>query len=405
VNIETKIKFAAYLKRVAFHLKRFLYSRKVIGKLPRVDIAVFDTHTADHLCKVLEGYSVYTIDIRGESYHLTILLKSILKYFLLRGKKQLLELYWSTFINDLGARICITHQDANAIFFDLARESRGTRFIALQQGLKNAATIANYKKICGDYFAYGSAYADKLRNGEAKIYVSGSVKSNNSIFELGKKTRLSYVSSYVGHPLELKILGNYNYAEFSYPSIYSSLRFVEEFCRRNIIDLVIVSKSFRERTQTEREHVLQNEITTYRNVIGRDVKIIAGDSYKVAGESRLIVCDQSALGYELLGRGCKVVFLNFISFFLHSPSHGFGWPLELPSQGPFWSNIPDPVFVGQMLEKVWHMSPDEWNQVTRDYKEKLMFYDPENSILLGHLRELLGKSKNRPALAGGSGSK
>ncbi len=364
-------------------------------KLPRVNIAVLDTHTADHLCKILEGYSAYTIDIRGESIHLRILLKSVLEYLRLGGKKRLSILYCSTFIKDLGARICITNQDANASFFDIARENREIKFIALQQGLKDAFSIAIYKRICGDYYAYGSAWADKLDNGEAKIYIAGSVKANNAVFERGKYSRLSYVSSYTGHQLETVIFEKYNFAEFSYPSIYSSLRLVEDFCVENQIDLTIVSKSCREPTEIERERVFQNEVQLYKNVLGKEANIIAGDSYKVAGESRLVVCDQSALGYELLGRGCKVVFLNFISFFLHQPSYGFGWPLELPNRGPFWSNIPDPIYIKKMLRNVWLMSMDEWDRITQNYKEQLMFYDPKNTILHGHLKELLREGTDR----------
>jgi surface carbohydrate biosynthesis protein len=381
--------------RIFGFLKFFLFAKKMFKKLPNVDIAVFDTYTAPDLCKALADYSFFTVDARGESLHLIILFKSALKYLRLRGKKKLSILYWSMFVKDLGAKICITHQDANAFFFDIARENKDVKFIALQQGLKNSSTIANYKNICGDYYVFGSAYADKLDNGEAKFYIAGSLKANIAEFERGKYSRLCYISSYVDCPPGLIVLGNYNFAEFFYPSTYSSLRLVEDFCVKSKIDLVITSKSFRQKTENDREDLLQNEMKFYKNILGKEVDIISGDSYKSAGESRLVVSAVSALGYELLGRGCKVVFLSFASHFVHNPSYGFGWPLELPDQGPFWSNIPDPVYVEKMLNNIWYMSQDEWDEITKIYKEKLMFHDQGNTILHGQIKAVLGGGENR----------
>lgn len=363
--------------------------------VPCADIAIFDTHTADKLCEVLSGYSVFTIDARGESIYFLILLEAFLKFLRLCGKKKLSVLYYSTFVNRLNAKICITNQDAHQIFFDLARDNVGVKFIALQQGLKTEFSIGNFSKIYGDYFSFGPAYAEKLDNGEASVFVGGSLKANSAEFDIGKYVRVSYISGFVSHQLDVNVFCNYNYAEFSYPAIYSSLRLVDEFCAKNKIDLILTSKSFRERSGAERSYVLKNEIQLYENVLGKKANIAVGDSYKISGESQLVICDQSALGYELLGRGCKVVFLNFISHFLHSPSYKFGWPLELPNQGPFWSSVPDPVYIEKILTSVWNMSKSEWDEVAGPYKEKLMVYDKGHSILHGKIKAILDSSEHK----------
>ncbi len=383
------------LARLFNWIGRFSAAKKIFCRLPHVDIAIFDTHTADHLTQVLADYSFFTIDIRGESVHLPTLVGSFIEYLRLRGRKKLSLLYYSQYINGLGARICITNQDANAMFFDLARENGSIRFVALQQGLKQEFTIGAFSNICGDYYAYGAAYSEKLNNGEARIIVAGSLKANNAEFERGKHEHVAYISSFVGHALNTRVLETYNYAELSYPAIYGALRIVDSFCAKNGIELIVVSKSFREQTEIERDHVMQSEKRLYKNVLGRDANIVAGNSYVTAGESRLIICDQSALGYELLGRGCKVIFLSLISHFLHQPSYHFGWPLTLPDQGPFWSSVPDPVYIEEMLKTVWHMSQDEWDETTLPYKDQLMVYDKGNSILHGQLRALLNASGRR----------
>lgn len=387
--------FKQSLTRILIWLRRFSAAKKIFSKLQHVDIAIFDTHTADHLTQVLAGYSFFAIDTRDESVHLPTLVGSLIEYLRLRGRKKLSLLYYSRYINKLGARICITNQDANAIFFDLARDNDSIRFIALQQGLKQESTIGAFNKIFGDYYAYGAAYAEKLNNGEARIVVAGSLKANNAEFERGKHERVAYISSFVGHALNTRVLETYNYAELSYPAIYGALRIVDSFCAKKGVDLIVVSKSLREQTEIDRDHVMQSEKRLYKNVLGRDANIVAGNSYVTAGESRLIICDQSALGYELLGRGCKVIFLSFISHFLHQPSYHFGWPLTLPDQGPFWSSVPDPVYIEEMLKTVWHMSQDEWDETTLPYKDQLMVYDKGNSILHGQLGALLNTSGRR----------
>jgi surface carbohydrate biosynthesis protein len=383
------------LAKILRWFKLFLLAKKTFRRLPYADIAVFDTFTAEHLCKILENYSIFTIDVRGESFHLSILIESISKYILLRGQKKLGILYYSTYLDRLSAKVCITNQDANTIFFDLARENSSIKFIALQQGLKIEDTIGSYSEIFGDYHAFGSAYADKLKNGKANIIIAGSSKANSVEFELGRYKRIAYISSYIGHPSDMKVLRNYSYAEFVYPPIYSILKLVDSFCTKNKIDLTVVSKSSRNRRKVDRDRVIQSENRLFNNVLGKEANINIGNSYKVAGESKLVVCDQSALGYELLGCGCRVVFLNFIAYFTHQPSYSFGWPLELPGKGPFWCNIPDHVYIENMLKNIWNMSQCEWDEIAMPYKDKLMFYDKGNTILHGKLEAILDSSENK----------
>ncbi|MBF0220584.1 MAG: hypothetical protein HQL49_13810, partial [Gammaproteobacteria bacterium] len=54
--------------------------------------------------------------------------------------------YYSEIIRMSRVKICITNQDANTIFFDLAREHPSIRFIALQQGLKDNISIGYFDR-------------------------------------------------------------------------------------------------------------------------------------------------------------------------------------------------------------------------------------------------------------------
>lgn len=367
-------------------LKLIAKSKTKWAKLPRVDIAVFDAFTGWTLTGIIPGvmqdYPLFFIDTRGESYHMPTFLAAFRQYILCKRKVPVSYLYFSMFIMKLGARICITNQDSNHLFYALDKRLPDVRFIALQQGLKNRYSIGKFANISGDYFAFGKAYATKLNNGVGDMVICGYTWGNMVKLRAKKLLRLCYVSSFSGQDLGVKIFKNVNYAEFIYPAVYSTLKEVDYFCSTQGIELVIASK-------TEGGNRQDREWDLYENILGRKPPLIRGDSYKLAGESELVVCDQSALGYQMLGRDCKVVFINLIAYYHREKSYRFGWPLALPKQGTFWTNKYDPEYIQNMLNHVWHMASEEWKDLITYYKEQFMCYDPGNLILLNHIKSIL----------------
>ena len=360
--------------------------------LPRVDIAIFDTHCGAHLASIIRDYSFFSIDVRGESYHIPTLLTACWQYLLCQGKVSISNFYFSKLISKLGARICITNQDSHHIFYELDKTLPDVRFIAMQQGLKNEYSIGNFSKISGDYFAFGKAYADALDNGTAKMHVCGSIKANMAHLTEKKYPRICFISDLSVHAFGLKVLKNITYAEFICPVFYSSLREVDNFCSQRGIELMITSKARREVMSQDRHPVFRNEWNLYGNILGRKPPLVMADSYELAGDSELAICDQSALGYELLGRGCKVVFINLVAYYHREKSYEFGWPLEMPNQGPFWTNQYDPGYIQNMIDHIWNMSMEEWRDLIVPYQKQLMHYDPGNSILLNHIKGILAPS-------------
>lgn len=370
-------------------LRRVAKANRKWAPLPRVDIAIFDTHCGAHLASMIRDYSFFSIDLRGESYHIPTLLAACVQYLLHHGTVTLPILYFQKLILKLGARICITNQDANHIFYALDKRLPTVRFIAAQQGLKEDSSIDSFSKISGDYFAFGQAYASKLANGAASMYVCGSIKANMAQLSEKKHPRVCFISGVSADDLGIKVFRNVNYAEFVYPAFYSSLREVDNFCSKRDIELLITSKARRAVMAQEQHPVFRSEWNLYENILGRKPPLVMADSYELAGESELVVCDQSTLGYEMLGRGCKVVFINLIAYYHREKSFRFGWPLELPDQGPFWTNQYDPSYIQNMLNHVWCMPAEEWKASIVPYQEQLMHYDPGNSILLDHIKSIL----------------
>ena len=373
-------------------VKLIIKTEKKWARLPRVDIAIFDTLTGAYLYNIIQGHSLYCIDIRGESYHMPTLLSACWQYILCLGKMPISYLYFSMFIIKLRAKICITGQDAAHIFYELDKLLPTVRFIAVQQGLKDIYSIGPFSKVSGDYFVFGQAYADILANGVSNVYPCGSIKSNATKLRLKKFPRLCYISTFSGHDLCSKTFRNVNYAEFTYPATYSTLREIDHFCSTQGIELIIASRVDRKSPMQDQNHVFRSEWELYENILRRKPPLINANSYELAGDSELVVCGQSTLGYELLGRDCKVVFINLVAYYHQEKSYGFGWPLALPKQGPFWTNEYDQEHIQNILNHVWHMPSKEWKALIVHYQGQLMYYDQDNSILLNHIKSILNPS-------------
>ena len=229
------------------------------ASLPRVDIAIFDTHCGEHLARIFQGYSFFSIDTRGESFHIPTLIAACWQYVLCQQKISIWLFYFSKLISKLGARICITNQDSNHIFYDLDKQLPEVRFIAAQQGLKDEYAMKIFSRISGDYFAFGKVIADALANPAVNMHVCGSIKANMVRLNAKKLPRVCVISGLSVIEPGFKVLRNITYAEFIFPPIYAYLREVDNFCRQRSIELIIASKARRAVMSAERHPVFRRE--------------------------------------------------------------------------------------------------------------------------------------------------
>ena len=66
----------------------------------------------------------------------------------------------------------------------------------------------------------------------------------------------------------------------------------------------------------------------------------------------------------------------------------FGWPAELPSVGPFWTNIVEPDIFQAVYDFVVSSDEDEWAASVEKYMAPIMVFDPGNTKFLGLLEKL-----------------
>ena len=63
------------------------------------------------------------------------------------------------------------------------------------------------------------------------------------------------------------------------------------------------------------------------------------------------------------------------------PDIKFGFPAELPTDGPFWISNLSETQLNSCLDSVRSMSGESWTDLIKPYQDLLMRFDPDNQIL------------------------
>jgi surface carbohydrate biosynthesis protein len=115
-------------------------------------------------------------------------------------------------------------------------------------------------------------------------------------------------------------------------------------------------------------------------------------TYEFCNSASILVTTDSTIGYEFLARGKKVAFLSAridaIDHVLSREVHDtdFGFPLELGTSGPFWTNSANESEFERVIGSVQSMSDAQWASTISPYNEVLMAYQPGNTAFIQMLR-------------------
>ncbi len=119
-------------------------------------------------------------------------------------------------------------------------------------------------------------------------------------------------------------------------------------------------------------------------------KLDSYSTYKLLDSAEIIVVIESTVGFEALARGKKTAFFSCRGAIMNVDAFKFGWPLELPDTGPFWTNIADDKEFKRILDYLNMASNDEWESIRKLYASDLMAFEPGNGRFVALLEQLLG---------------
>ena len=371
----------------------FLAPPKVWRRPIRAEILIYDRVGADSFLPIVKPYSHEVLALRGESINLYCLIKSALTLRFWSGDS--LNAYIDSFINLVSPKIVITYIDNDPRFYEISKRFPRVQTIFVQNGRraelgfleKNRNYHVDYMFVFGE--AIGQLYSQFV---SGTIHVIGSLR-NNSI--LPGQTSLSntvlYISSWEPEPTNQNPLFTLSDGrEIGWKEYYSPeievLGFLEDWCATNNKLLQICGRSPQFQSKEE---------DFYRNLLESvDWEFLPRNSdtystYKRIDLSELVVFIESTCGYEALSRGKRTAALTCRGVGISVNSERFGWPMNLPDSGRFWTNSIDREKFKEILDFLNLSSDNDWEKVRQEYLPQIMAFDLNNTCLTKVLNEIL----------------
>ena len=376
---------------------------KLFFALPkRQQVALADASGFSILNKYIPEEDISIIDI--ERMNVFALFR-----MLVAGKKSLFD-YTVAYIKIFKPQFVFTFLDNNVNFYKLAAIFPRVKFIAIQNGqranyanqlgfgffdqLKNDS--AKYKLSAHAICVLGTTSAKQYTQYiQAKPVVTGSLKNNligNQIMPT-ERFDIVYVSQHAPFEIpnsEVKFFfGNKSItAEEFYAIEQKVVRFLAAHSKLTNQSFAVLGKRT-DSSQFEREFFTSAAGPHKIQFIPRTSET---STYEFCNSASILVTTDSTIGYEFLARGKKVAFLSAridaIDHVLSPEVHDtdFGFPLELGTSGPFWTNSANESEFERVIGSVQSMSDAQWASTISPYNEVLMAYQPGNTAFIQMLR-------------------
>lgn len=371
------------------------HSKKVWRKPGNAKVLIYDRAGSEVFLTYLDPKSVEILDVRGESLNLYILFKCLLHW-----KFSLLN-YSFQYLTCVKPSVALTFIDNNHLFYQLKSHQKDLTTVFVQNGLKGeVGDIFGFLKM-QTYFpnkyqvdhmltfgnAAGRKYSEYI---DGKTLPIGSFKNN---LHQSKSQKLSksilFISQYRPPPKpDSRPILIHGDQMISWKQFYSAEEFLlpllQQYCLQNKLELKICMCSA-DQTKEESNY--------FKSLLGNETfelltKLNTYSSYENVEAAGFVVFVDTALGYEALARGKKAAAFTIRGESLGSVTCNFGWPADLPNNGPFWTNHADESEFERLLEYITTVSDEEWEQTRQRYVPELMEYDPGNTRFLKLMREI-----------------
>ena len=370
--------------------------------LKRKQVALFDASGISILNQYVPDQDLSVIDAEHLNFFAALRMLAM-------GKKSLFG-YTVAYIKTFKPQFVFTFIDNNIDFYKLAAIFPKVKFIAIQNGLRSnyanqmnngffdvlekesASNALSAHAIC----VLGSNEGDKYSKYiQAKQIITGSLKNNLIGDQIEPKEHFDivYVSQHAPFEIpnsEVKFFfGNKSItAEEFYAIEQKIVRFLAAHSKQTGQSFAVLGKRT-DSVSYEREFFVTAASPKEVQFIPRTSET---STYEFCNSASLIVTTDSTIGYEFLARSNRVVFLsgriNAVSDELSREIHDtdFGFPLELESAGPFWTNSANESDFEQVIGSVQSMSDAQWATAISPYNDLVMAYQPGNSAFIQMLQ-------------------
>jgi surface carbohydrate biosynthesis protein len=385
------VKFSSVHKALAY----LWHSKKIWRKPEKAKVLIFDRAGSEELLTYLDQKSVELLDLRGESLNLYVLFKC-----LLHCKLSLIN-YIVQYLKCVEPRVALTFIDNNPLFYQLKSHQKDLTTVFVQNGLRAEAgcvlgilkkqTYVRNKYQVDYMLTFGNAIGQKYSKYiDGKVHPIGSFKNNLHQSETQKQFKtVLFISQYRSPPSPESIpMMTYDNQSIFWKQFYSAEEFLlpllQQYCQQNKLELKICMCSA-EQKKEERNYFISLLGNENLELLNRSNPY---SSYEKVDAAEFVVFMESTLGYEALARGKKTAAFPLRGKLLGAVDRKFGWPADLPDNGPFWTNHADECEFKRVMDYITTVSDEAWEKTRQRYVPELMEYDPGNTRFLKLMREI-----------------
>lgn len=359
-----------------------------------VDVLVLFPDGFGTLASLLDGTTSSVLDPRERSINNRVALTCFA-----RRRFSAID-YIVEYASRVRPRVMLTFLDNYWPFYELKSRLPTVTTVAVQNGVRGPSddvfghamtapreSIASWHvdHMCVFGPAVGREYAKYVRGNVHRV---GSVK-NNAVSPSGPNGPLvGYISTWRGAVAQDRLVAIHGGSRsITVGQLYERrdllVRYLDGYARSRGSHLLVIGK---DATGADRSH--------YARILGHDdfeysLRAGADSSYRAVDRPRLLVFSSSTLGYEALARGHRVAAFFTDIELTASRGERFGWPLNLPDEGPFWTHRYDENRFGEILGDLDAMSTDEWRTISEPIVSELIVFDDANTTLRSVLHDAL----------------
>ena len=372
--------------------KSFLFlSAKKIWKFPKKNkLLIVDNTGSEKISKCILGHNNYTVlHTRNEVYYWPIILMAFFNF-----AKYGRDCYRITFIKYVNPKIAITFIDNDPNLPKIMVLFPDCKFVTIMNGrrhenfLSDIANIKNFK--IDKYFVFGEDFKNHVKEKIPNTAVSGSILANHFLSKKKFKQvkKIQYISlfqsSYYERDNRIKREWRNLDNSFYEPTTKYTLEILKNFADTNSLKLEIIP-----RTNWKLEEEYYSKMIDgfeFNKKLGFD------HSYKALRDDSIIISCTSTFLMECFGAGYRTGFLTFRQHVIpndHPEAFRYvewAWPRKTENHGFFWSNIKEKEIILLVLNNLLKVDEKKWEDITKPFKDKIMRFDPNNTIIKKYLR-------------------
>jgi surface carbohydrate biosynthesis protein len=391
------------IKIILRKINLILRAKFTFTSINKNKILIYDIYVASNFIDIFKKINYEKLNTRLEVINCRLFLKTLITK--IRNKNLTIwQCYIVEYIKLVDPIYIITFTNVDIFFWTLKTYFPNKIFLIFQGSSVNGHTPNPFsileqrynKKFNIDYvFTWGKNLWKKYNKYlSCELFDSGSILNNSILNTRIKKKRsrdVIFISQYKESNAFLRTNENKIVSakkSFHLQRMYL-LKIIYEFCKSNKLNLKIFPRAYDTQGFLKEKNYYSNMFLDFKlRVIKRKYK---NEIYKILSEYNNFITIDSSSGYEALGRGKRVCFLNIkysFSKFLGSENHRYGWPEKLQKNYAFWSCSHKKREVERALQFSFFLPKKKWKRVKKKFIDPVITFDPKNKKLIEKLKSI-----------------